>query len=426
MATVERRLLEAVTTNKFEAVRCILLENPKIDLDKGQYLNWAAQLGRAEMVTTLIKAGADVNRYGLAEKETPLYSAVTHQHLSIAQALLEAGADANKGCLNGPSYPIMKACTRGMAALLIQYKVDVNVTDRHGVSALLKAVQYKRKEVVKLLLDAGANLLHKDKDGYTPLIFAVEKGYDDIVRALLEHGADAESFTPSGRTLLELASKSSTKALLGSYMPNSKMQSAPSESAHSIDKPGMTSAGDKISYFRSLFRTNAEAVDTAGLQSTKEPNSNINDPSCSTVPSAPPTPPSSAADDRYLPGAVRVGPTTAPPQATSHAVPLQQPPQPSQQTPRNAYSSNVVASALPVAAPVGMPVSVESVQQATAVRIVTHSAEEGVPVEQDSSRVLQLEDRVARLESLLAEQARIMHMQRLDINALKEMLSRKS
>jgi ankyrin repeat protein len=56
------------------------------------------------------------------------------------------------------------------------------------------------------LLDKGADVNAKSGDqGRTPLIVAVLGGYTDIVRALLERGADINEKDNSGKTALELA-----------------------------------------------------------------------------------------------------------------------------------------------------------------------------------------------------------------------------
>lgn len=44
-------------------------------------------------------------------------------------------------------------------------------------------------EVVKLLLDYGADVDAKDQDGFTPLMAAVHGGHPSVVKLLLEHGA---------------------------------------------------------------------------------------------------------------------------------------------------------------------------------------------------------------------------------------------
>lgn len=460
MATVERRLLTAVNTNKHEAVRTILAENPKIDLNKGHYINWASSLGRFEMVDLLIKAGASVNQYGMAEKETPLQSAVSHNHLSIAQRLLEVGADVNKGSLIGPSFPILKASTKAMAELLVQYKADVNVKDGKGTTVLLKAVLYKRTEVIKVLLKAGVDILCTDKDGYTPLILAVEKGYDDIVRALLEHGANPESLSPSGRPLTEIATKESTRNLLESYKTNSKLSSDYTGTIASEKTENCSETGARENIFDSMFpssnghieplakgtvsappaTTNSGEIPLAGLKCTEQRDFSASSTSFNPTPSAPPElrspqpPLTGPASDR--PGAERVGPNNAS-SAPRSQQDRQQPQQSTGNQNRGApYVYSGFATAIPVASPLAERVAgLETDAEGTVVQ--AHCVVRGSPEGEhghvhyttthnvgDEDRVQQLERRMGRMEALLTEQSRLVQQQSQEIRALKEQLRR--
>ena len=56
------------------------------------------------------------------------------------------------------------------------------------MSILINAVRRNNIELVKLLLDAGANPNKKDNISYTALIYAVQYGYIEIVQLLLEAG----------------------------------------------------------------------------------------------------------------------------------------------------------------------------------------------------------------------------------------------
>lgn len=93
MSSSERDLLEAVNSNRLEAVRSILKSNPKIDVNKLHCLHWAITFGKLEMTYILIAGGADVNAFGMAGRDTPLIIAASHGYEEIAKKLIEAGAD---------------------------------------------------------------------------------------------------------------------------------------------------------------------------------------------------------------------------------------------------------------------------------------------------------------------------------------------
>ena len=62
-------------------------------------------------------------------------------------------------------------------------------------------------DIVKLLIDHGANVNAKSSVGNTALTYACCGGYEDVVKILLEAGADVEHQNENGHTpLMEAAS----------------------------------------------------------------------------------------------------------------------------------------------------------------------------------------------------------------------------
>ena len=57
--------------------------------------------------------------------------------------------------------------------------------DKDGLTPLHIACQNGDTQVVKILLDSGANIDHKDVQGYTPLNIAIRKSYKETVKLLL-------------------------------------------------------------------------------------------------------------------------------------------------------------------------------------------------------------------------------------------------
>ncbi|KAH8598510.1 ankyrin repeat-containing domain protein, partial [Bisporella sp. PMI_857] len=57
-------------------------------------------------------------------------------------------------------------------------------------TALNSASGNGRVDVVKLLLDNGADAAIPNKDGWTPLNSASKNGHIDVVKLLLDNGAD--------------------------------------------------------------------------------------------------------------------------------------------------------------------------------------------------------------------------------------------
>lgn len=83
---------------------------------------------------------------------------------------------------------------------------DLNARDSLGAAALHDAVWSGRLEIVRVLLEAGANpnITHLEA-GSTPLDYAAVKNELDIAQLLLDHGADARAVNRNGSTALHLA-----------------------------------------------------------------------------------------------------------------------------------------------------------------------------------------------------------------------------
>jgi len=100
------------------------------------------------------------------------------------------------------------------AVELILVGADVNAINNDYETALMLAVYKNYKDIVKLLLNKGANPNIQDKVGNTALMFAVNKGYKDIVKLLLNKGADPNLQTEYGNTALIWATKRTNKDIV--------------------------------------------------------------------------------------------------------------------------------------------------------------------------------------------------------------------
>jgi ankyrin repeat protein len=74
--------------------------------------------------------------------------------------------------------------------MMITYQgVDINATDDFGYTLLMKAVRFKRLEIVKLLLQNGAKVNEVNQAGMTALQYAIESNRQDIQEILLNASA---------------------------------------------------------------------------------------------------------------------------------------------------------------------------------------------------------------------------------------------
>jgi ankyrin repeat protein len=74
-------------------------------------------------------------------------------------------------------------------ALLSTQDVNVSITDAQGNTPLIEAARFGHDDVVRALIERGADLKPKNKEGQTALMLAVKNGHDDVVKILKEAGA---------------------------------------------------------------------------------------------------------------------------------------------------------------------------------------------------------------------------------------------
>ena len=89
---------------------------------------------------------------------------------------------------------------------LLKKGTNVDATDtKYRNTALHWAASRSHLDVVKLLVNVGANVDGADQFGSTPLFWAVRRGSPEVVRFLLESGAAVDTRDNDGKTPLMVA-----------------------------------------------------------------------------------------------------------------------------------------------------------------------------------------------------------------------------
>ena len=223
-----KNLIEVVKNNDINQVNYIL-NSGNTDIDaKNKYgetvLMKASIRGDLEMVEYLVNNEAyieniidalksnDTNRAnsilkdgkaGINAKDkngnTALMLASSYGHLEIVKLLVESGADINAKNNDGDN------------SLMSFFNSPIRYSPHSYSGEAAIAVKY---EGVKYLLENGADINSKDKYGNTALMLASEFGRLEIVKLLVENGANINIKNKKCKTALDLAWKEEIKEIL--------------------------------------------------------------------------------------------------------------------------------------------------------------------------------------------------------------------
>jgi ankyrin repeat protein len=177
--------------------------DPNLPNKKGEtLLQMAVRMKKLHAVQTLLDQGANPNTMNLTNKVTPLDEVTSDDHLPICKLLIEKGADINRQSYNGVSHLISQIYYLGNYAIaheMLQHKdVDIHIKTNSGETALSLAVTNGIEEMVKILLDKGADSNTCNKNGSTPLHVAVSDNHVEICRLLLAARARKDATVKEG------------------------------------------------------------------------------------------------------------------------------------------------------------------------------------------------------------------------------------
>ena len=151
--------------------------------------------GQVDVMRWLLDHGADANARSNF-RFTPLLYAADGMHLEAVQVLLEYHADINSRGSDGDTLLswVLSNCNRkerfvDMVRLLLELGADPNVCNNDHKTPLHETSFYGLLEAARLLLSHGAKVDEKDGEGRTPFQLAAINGHDELVKLLTEHGA---------------------------------------------------------------------------------------------------------------------------------------------------------------------------------------------------------------------------------------------
>ena len=196
---MDEQLLAAAASGDVAGISTLLDGGADVDARDGRgrtALLVATIAGHADAVRRLLDAEPDVDLQD-DQRDNPFLYAGAEGLLDILKLVNDAGADPSITNRYGGT-ALIPASERGhvevVRYLLEQTDVDIDHVNNLGWTALLEAIvlgdgDAAHQEVVRLLIENGADLDIADKDGVRPLAHARARGQAEIAAALEAAGA---------------------------------------------------------------------------------------------------------------------------------------------------------------------------------------------------------------------------------------------
>jgi ankyrin repeat protein len=89
----------------------------------------------------------------------------------------------------------------------------------NGDNLVILAVAYGDKEMVEILLNNGCDVNQIDNHGWTPLHYAASNRLEEIIKVLIDYGADRTIKDIWGNTPIDLAIYRESLPILENYHP---------------------------------------------------------------------------------------------------------------------------------------------------------------------------------------------------------------
>ncbi len=152
----------ALYAHKQDVADVLLEANPELDVFD------AAAVGDVDRLNELLDADGDLVKAYAEDGYTPLHLAAYFGRGPAVRLLLDRGADVNAVAKN-----------------------EMEVQPLHS------AVAAHAREIVAALLAAGADVNARQEGGFTPLLAAEEHDDEEMVRLLMDHGAEESAAPPT-------------------------------------------------------------------------------------------------------------------------------------------------------------------------------------------------------------------------------------
>ncbi|KAJ4245968.1 hypothetical protein NW762_013712 [Fusarium torreyae] len=244
----KRTLLSYLVQNGDEALVSFALASGKLNNDLEERtrdgrtaLSLAASYKSPAIVQILLDSGAvleTTDNHGL----TPLFHAAKTGDEATVQLLIANGANVEQTDQLGRT-PLSHARSSAAVSQLLLHHAIIDKPDSSSKTPLMHAAQSASKDVVKLLIDRGADIKKLDNTGRTALFHATTKTGESNAKILLDGGVDINLVDDNGITALLYASGNGVRSdIVGLLIA----RGAPIDKACAMGRTPLSYAAEKI------------------------------------------------------------------------------------------------------------------------------------------------------------------------------------
>ena len=211
-----RTPLEGAAQQELDTIRATLeaTADATDPADPDAALREAVRVGDADAAALALRAGAAIEVRDPELQRTPLMHAVMADHVPVARLPIAMGADPTAFDYRKDTPWVMTGVTGSVPMLeaLLPGTPDLRIPNRRGGTPAHPAAERGHVEYIARVVQLDVDLNRVNTNGWTALLEAVVfgdggEGQQEIVRLLLENGADPGIRDAEGRTALENAQR---------------------------------------------------------------------------------------------------------------------------------------------------------------------------------------------------------------------------
>ncbi|PNP84089.1 hypothetical protein FNYG_02777 [Fusarium nygamai] len=227
-------LFWAAARNNDETLEALISKIPDLKAFSwpAAFMHRLTSTGQDTVLATVLSSGSDINRIGPYWGCPPTLIAAWRNRVSTLDLILRSDPKPDLTIEDNTGDNLLIAAVRLGNPEVVKLIVDAGADTKNGRKAhdlVRAAVRSGSHEVVRILVEAGAKLEMEAEDEQSPLSLAAANGLVECVRVLLEHKADPDANSSYGTALYAAVEKEHLDVvrLLLEHDPKPSMDIAP-------------------------------------------------------------------------------------------------------------------------------------------------------------------------------------------------------